>query len=315
MEIVRYNHLNSYLKNLFGERVLKICVDGHFTCPNRDGKCSFGGCIFCGERGAGDNLFAINKIGKNDKVLTSIEKQVNYFLNSYKGDRANKFIVYFQNFSNTYDTIPNLKDRYDRALACSDKIVGLSVATRPDLIDEDVARLLKSYTDKYMVTVELGLQTASDVIGKKINRGFDTECFVKAVDLLKRSGIKVVAHVMIGLPGESVKLVSDTIEIINNCKCDGVKIHSTFVLADTALNEMYIKGEYFPIDIDYYVEYVVKIISNLDNNIVIHRITGDPPKDKLIAPLWTARKKIVINEINKRLNELDVIQGDKKIKF
>lgn len=315
MEIVRYNHLNSYLKGVFGERVLKICVDGNFTCPNRDGKCSFGGCIFCGEKGSGDNLFAINKIGKNDKTIKSIEDQVKYFLESYKGDRANKFIVYFQNFTNTYDTIENLKIRYDTALSCSDKIVGLSIATRPDCIDPHIVNLLKSYTDKYFVTVELGLQTANDEIGKVINRGFDTIRYIDATKLLKENGIHVVSHVMVGLPTEREKDIEKTIDVINSCKSDGIKIHSTFILNNTPLHDMYKSGEYNPISLEYYALMVAKIISNLNKDMVIHRITGDPPKDKLIEPIWTARKKIVINEINRKLSEFNVVQGDKKLKF
>lgn len=315
MEIVRYNHLNSYLKNIFGERVLKICVDGNFTCPNRDGRCSFGGCIFCGEKGSGDNLFAVNKIGKNDKTIQSIENQVKYFLSSYKGERANKFIVYFQNFTNTYDAIHNLKLRYDAALSCSDKIVGLSIATRPDCIDKDVVELLKSYTQKYFVTVELGLQTSNDEIGKLINRGFDTSRYIESVKLLKENNIHVVSHVMIGLPNEKEKDIENTIDVINNCNSDGVKIHSTFVLKNTILNDMYAAGRYVPITLEYYTNIVAKIISNLNKDIVIHRITGDPPKDKLVEPMWTARKKIVINEINKKLMNFDIIQGDKQLKF
>lgn len=315
METIRYNHLNSYLKNKFGERVLKICVDGNFTCPNRDGKKSTGGCIFCGEKGAGDNLFALNKIGKSTSVISSIEDQIKYFLSSYKGERAEKFIVYFQNYSNTYDCVENLKLRYDHALAVSDKIVGLSVATRPDCIDEEIVKLLKSYTDKYSVTVELGLQTASNLIGKEINRRFDKEEFVSAVELLKANNIEVVAHIMIGLPGESDKSIYDTIELINNCHCDGVKIHSTFVLKNTKLADMLKEDKYTPITMDYYVQRVAQIISNLDKNIVIHRITGDPPKDKLLSPHWTERKKVVINAINKKLNELNIVQGDRKEKI
>ena len=315
MEIVRYNHLNSYLKNVFGERVLKICVDGNFTCPNRDGTCSFGGCIFCGEKGSGDNLFAINKIGKNDKTIKSIENQVKYFLNSYKGERANKFIVYFQNFTNTYDTVENLKIRYDAALNCSDKIVGLSIATRPDCIDPNIVNLLKSYTDKYYVMVELGLQTANDEIGKIINRGFDTARYIEVAKLLKENGIPFVSHVMIGLPNESEKDIETTIAVINNSNSDGIKIHSTFILNNTVLHDMYLNGEYTPISLEHYALMVAKIISNLNKDIIIHRITGDPPKDKLVEPEWTARKKIVINEINRKLSALNIVQGDKKLKF
>lgn len=310
MEKVRYNHLNSYLKDKFGSRTLKVCVDGGFTCPNRDGKVSFGGCIFCGDMGAGDLIKY-----RSGCVYQSIVNQINGFLNSYRGERAEKFIVYFQSFTNTYDTIENLKKKYDTALASSDKFVGLEVATRPDCIDEEVAKLLASYKDRYYVCVELGLQTASDDIGKLINRGYTTEDFANAVKILKKYDIDIVAHIMVGLPKETIKSVEDTVEFVNKCGVNGVKLHSTYVMKNTKLAQMYEAGEYEPVSQEYYVDMVAKIISNLNSDIIIHRINADPPKSELEAPLWVARKKLVINAINKSLNDKDIMQGDKKLKF
>ena len=310
MEKVRYNHLNSYLKDKFGSRTLKVCVDGGFTCPNRDGKVSFGGCIFCGDMGAGDLIKY-----RSGCVYQSIVNQINGFLNSYRGERAEKFIVYFQSFTNTYDTIENLKKKYDTALASSDKFVGLEVATRPDCIDEEVAKLLASYKDRYYVCVELGLQTASDDIGKLINRGYTTEDFANAVKILKKYGIDIVAHIMVGPPKETIKSVEDTVDFVNKCGVNGVKLHSTYVMKNTKLAQMYEVGEYEPVSQEYYVDMVAKIISNLNLNIIIHRINADPPKSELEAPLWVARKKLVINAINKSLNDKDIMQGDKKLKF
>ena len=157
--VERYKHLNKYLKDKFGERTLKICIDGGFTCPNRDGKVGIGGCIFCSEKGSGEHI----------NSAKNITEQVENFFKSYKAERANKFIAYFQNFTNTYDSISNLKEKYDSALI-DDRIVGLSIATRPDCINEDIVKLLSSYTDKYYVTVELGLQTFSDTTATLINR-------------------------------------------------------------------------------------------------------------------------------------------------
>ena len=310
MEKVRYNHLNSYLKDKFGSRTLKVCVDGGFTCPNRDGKVSFGGCIFCGDMGAGDLIKY-----RSGCVYQSIVNQINGFLNSYRGERAEKFIVYFQSFTNTYDTIENLKKKYDTALASSDKFVGLEVATRPDCIDEEVAKLLASYKDRYYVCVELGLQTASDDIGKLINRGYTTEDFANAVKILKKYDIDIVAHIMVGLPKETVQSVEDTVDFVNKCGVNGVKLHSTYVMKNTKLAQMYEVGEYEPVSQEYYVDMVAKIISNLNSDIIIHRINADPPKSELEAPLWVARKKLVINAINKSLNDKDIMQGDKKLKF
>lgn len=304
MEEVRYNHLNSYLKSIFGERTLKICVDGNFTCPNRDGSKGHGGCIFCGRLGAGDLIKY-----RRTELVDSIQSQVNGFLNSYRGARANKFIVYFQSFTNTYDTPNNLKLKYDTALSVSDKIVGLEVATRPDCITHDIAKLLASYKSKYYVCVELGLQTANDDVGQTINRGYSTADFKNAVEILHLYNIPIVAHVMVGLPHEKPSDILETINAINSCKCEGVKIHSTYIIQDTKLEMMYKRGEYTPISQEYYVEQVADIISHLNKDIIIHRITADPPKDILIAPEWTLHKKVVINEINKILKVKNIRQG------
>ena len=310
MEKIRYNHLNSYLKDKFGSRTLKVCIDGGFTCPNRDGKVATGGCIFCGSMGAGDLIKY-----RTDTILKSIESQVMGFLGSYRGERAEKFIAYFQSFTNTYDTVYHLKLKYDIALSSSDKFVGLEVATRPDCINEEIAKLLATYKDRYYVCVELGLQTANDDIGNIVNRGYCTQDFISAVEILKKYNIDVVAHIMVGLPNEQEIDIADTITLINNCGVNGIKLHSTYVMKDTKLEDMFKLGKYITIEQDYYVDIVAKIISNLNKNIIIHRINADPPKDKLVAPLWTARKKIVMNEINRKLDNLDIYQGDKKYPF
>lgn len=302
----RYNHLNSYLKNKFGKRTLKICIDGNFTCPNRDGSKGKGGCIFCGCLGAGENIK-----GRTHECIQSILSQVNGFLNSYRGDRAESFVAYFQSFSGTYDLVENLKLKYDTALSVSPKIVGLEVATRPDLISDDIINLLKSYMPKYYVCVELGLQTSNDLIGKKINRCYSTRDFVESAKKLKENGIDVVVHVMVGLPDETLEDVLSTIDILNECKVNGIKIHNTYVLKDSKLNNLYSAGKYEPITMEYYIDVVCKIISRLNNDIIIHRITGDPPKDTLVAPKWANHKKLILNAIQKKLNEENIFQGDK----
>lgn len=304
MEKIRYNHLNSYLKSIFGSRVLKICIDGGFTCPNRDGRAGEGGCIFCSKLGAGD-LIKYRK----DRVLESIKSQINGFLNSYRGERAEKFIAYFQSFSNTYDSIESLKCRYDTALGVSDKIVGLEIATRPDCINDDIARLLATYMDRYYVCVELGLQTANDDIGRLVNRCYTTADFVDACEILNKYGIPVVAHLMVGLPREREEDILQTVRVINSSHCRGIKIHSTYILEGTALAKMFENGEYTPITQEYYVDCVAKIIKNLDKDIIVHRISGDPPKEELVAPDWVTHKKLVINSINKRLKDDDIVQG------
>ena len=294
----RYNHLNEYLKNKFGERTLKICVDGGFTCPNRDGKIGTGGCIFCSERGSGDHI---------DSTL-SIKKQVEEYFKSYRAERANKFIVYFQNYTNTYDSIENLKKKYDAALI-DDRIVGIAIATRPDCINEEIAQLIKSYSNKYYVWVELGLQTSNDHIGKIINRGYNTSEFSKAVDILNKYNIDVVAHIMVGLPNETKNDIKNTVKFINNSKIAGIKIHSTYIVKNTILENMYLNGEYTPITLEYYLDCLTYIITHINSNIVIHRISGDAPKNLLIAPEWNLHKKWILNGFEKILKNENLFQG------
>ena len=297
----RYRHLNTYLKEKFGERTLKIPVDGGFTCPNRDGKISKGGCMFCSQRGSGEHL-----------KLKPIPVQVKEHLESYRGKRANKFIVYFQNFTNTYDTISNLKKKYDSSLI-DEKIVGLDIATRPDCINQDVIKLLKTYKNKLDVTVELGLQTTNDYVAKLINRGYSLATFTKAVNMLNEARIDVVVHIMIGLPNETKEDIIKTTEYLNTLKISGIKIHSTYIVKDTILEKWYKEGKYEPITLDYYLENLLYVITHIDKNIVIHRITGDAPKELLVEPKWNMHKKWILNGLDKIMNEKNLFQGCKKI--
>lgn len=296
--IDRYNHLNKYLINKFGERTLKICIDGGFSCPNRDGTSGTGGCIFCGERGSGEHLNATN----------SISTQVKNHLESYRGARANKFIAYFQNFSNTYDTLENLKLKYDAALI-DDRIVGLAIATRPDCINKEVIELLKNYSKKYYVWVELGLQTSNENTAKLINRGYTNDVFTNAVKLLNENNIDVVTHIMVGLPNESMEDLKNTVSFINNQQIQGLKIHSTYIIKDTKLENMYNNRFYTPITLEYYLDSLTYIITHINPKIIIHRISGDAPKDLLIAPNWNLHKKLVLNGLDIILREQNLYQG------
>ena len=297
-DLERYKHLNEYLKEKFGERTLKICVDGGFTCPNRDGTCGYGGCIYCSEKGSGELI-------NNNKNIT---EQVKEYFQSYRAKRANKFIVYFQNFTNTYDTIENLKRKYDSALI-DDRIVGLSIGTRPDCINEEITKLLSSYTDKYYVCVELGLQTSNNEIGRIINRGYTSEQFTEAVNILNKYNIDVVAHIMVGLPNETKSDVMDTVDFINNHKIQGVKIHCTYVVENTVLADMYRNGTYTALELDDYIETLIDIMTHLNPNFVIHRISGDAPKDILVAPKWNVHKMWILHGFEKRFIGRDLWQG------
>ena len=293
----RYKHLNKYLKDKFGERTLKICIDGGFSCPNRDGRVGYGGCAFCSERGSGEHI-----------VPDKISNQVKHYFSSYKAERANKFIAYFQNFTNTYDSIENLKMKYDAALI-DDRIVALAIATRPDCISEDICKLLKSYSKKYYVWVELGLQTSNENTGKVINRGYTDEQFSAAVSLLNKYNIDVVTHIMVGLPGENFDDIKNTVEFINNHSIQGLKIHSTYVVKNTRLADMYFNGTYTPISLEYYLDCACYILTHISPDIVIHRVSGDAPKDLLIAPDWNLHKKWIINGLDKLFRDKDLYQG------
>lgn len=304
MENYRYNKLNEYFKRKFGERTLKICIDGGFSCPNRDGTCGTGGCIFCSEKGSGDHISNLNTINS----LKNIEFQIANHFKSNRANRANKFIAYFQNYTNTYDTLENLKAKYDIALM-DNRIVALAISTRPDCINEDICKLLASYKNKLAVWVELGLQTSNNNTGKFINRGYSSEDFTNAVNLLNKYNIEIVAHIMIGLPNEDFQDIKKTTDFLNRHSIQGLKIHSTYVIEKTRLADLYKKGDYSPITLDFYIEMASYILSHINSNIIIHKISGDAPKDLLLAPEWNCHKKWIMNGIDKYLKDHDLWQG------
>lgn len=291
-----YNNLSSYLREKYGKRMKKICIDGGFTCPNRDGKCGVGGCIFCGERGAGEHI----------SPSLSIKTQVKNALNEAKTDDL--FIAYFQNFTNTYAKPEILKERYDSALIDS-RIKILSVGTRPDCIDEEICRLLDTYTDKYEVWVELGLQTANDNTAKIINRGYMRAVFEKAVSLLKKTNVKIIVHLMLGLPTETKKDAIETAMYLSGFDIFGVKIHSLYVMHGTALAKMYEENRYTPPSLSEYADMASEVLARISPKAIIHRITGDAPKDLLLAPEWNKGKSDIIDAVNSAMKSKGYTQG------
>ncbi len=283
-----YNNLSGYLRKKYGKRLSKICIDGGFSCPNRDGKCSTGGCIFCGERGAGEHI---------DPTL-SIKEQVSTAISRARAD--DEFIAYFQNFTNTYADTKTLKERYGAALI-DERIKILSIGTRPDCIDDENAALIASYMAEREVWVELGLQTANDKTAELINRGYAKDVFERAVEILSRYGIKIVVHLIIGLPGEGHSDVMKSVKYLSRFPIFGLKIHSLYVMEGTRLCEMYRSGEYTPLSLDEYARTAADAIASVSPDIVIHRITGDCPRDLLIAPEWSRNKHRVIERIQKLL--------------
>ena len=293
---MRYNNLSGYFRKKYGKRVKKICIDGGFSCPNRDGTCGIGGCIYCGERGAGEHI----------NPLTSIGEQVRAELS--RGKAEDIFLAYFQNFTNTYAPMETLRERYDAALI-DERIKLISIGTRPDCITEEIADLLASYMDRYEVWVELGLQTANDETAALINRGYKAETFEHAMKILSARGIPVVVHLIVGLPGENIEHIKKTAAYLKPFSIFGIKIHSIYVMEGTALAEMYKNGEYTPPTLAEYVDGATYLISHLNPEIVLHRITGDCPKELLIAPLWNADKNEIIDKINKNIEENNLHQG------
>lgn len=292
-----YNHLNDFYKEKFGERVLKIPLDGGFTCPNRDGTKGFGGCIFCSNRGAGDRL-----------VPVPVQDQISTFFASFKAQKANKFLAYFQNYSSTYKPAGELRKIYDSALS-DERIIGLDIATRCDCIYKEVCELLAEYNEKYFVQIELGLQTSSEETHKITNQRITNNDFKNAMKLLNKYGIYTVIHLMVGLPGENHENISKTLSFLGYFDYQGIKIHSTFVEKNTVLNELYQDGKYSPITYENYMEELIYILTHISPNVIVHRISGDPYLPNFVAPEWMAHKKRVLNHVEELMNNRGLKQG------
>ena len=297
-----YNNLSGYFRKKYGKRLGKICIDGGFSCPNRDGTCGTGGCIYCGERGAGEHIFTKD----TESIAKSISEQVARGLAGAKEDDL--FVAYFQNFTNTYAPIATLKERYDAALIDS-RIAALAIGTRPDCISEEVAKLIAGYKDKCDVWVELGLQTANDETARLINRGYGKERFKEAMEILSRYGISVCVHLIIGLPGEDDDDIRRTVEYLADFSIWGIKIHSIYVMEGTRLAEMHRENLYTPPTLEDYIRRAVYIITHISGDIIIHRLTGDCPENMLIAPDWNRNKHALIERIQHELSASGLYQG------
>lgn len=284
-----YHTLSDHLRATQGQKLRKICIDGGFTCPNRDGTCGVGGCVFCGERGAGEQL---------DPSL-DIRRQVQARLE--KSEPNDKWIAYFQNFTNTYAPVEVLRSRYDAAL-CDDRIRILDIGTRPDCINEEIVKLLASYQNRCTVWVELGLQTANEPIAALLNRGYDNACFTRAVELLHAYGIPVIVHMIVGLPGETREDLLHTVDFINRHPIEGVKIHSLFVMENTVLAQWYAQGSFVPISMQQYVEWAMDVLTHLRPDLIIHRLHGNCLRKLLVAPDWIIRRDAILYAIHCRMH-------------
>lgn len=290
---MKYTTLNNYLKERFGEKVYKIALNGGFTCPNRDGKIGTRGCIFCSKGGSGDfaespDLTITEQIDNGKKRL---EKKI----------KNGKYIAYFQAFTNTYAPVEKLRAIYTEAVIHPD-IVALSIGTRPDCLGDDVLALLDELNKIKPIFVELGLQTINEDTARYIRRGYTLEVYDKAVADLHKIGINVVTHIILGLPGESKNDMLKSVEYA--CKVtDGIKLQLLHILKGTDLAKDYEQGKFKVLTLEQYTEIIKECVQIIPENVVIHRLTGDGAKKDLIAPLWSADKKTVLNTINRTLKD------------
>ena len=286
-----YLTLNEHYRRLFGCKVYKLSIDAGFTCPNRDGKISHGGCIFCG--GDGSGAFAAS--GCNiAQQLENAKQRVE------AKNKGGKYIAYFQSFTNTYGPVEKLERLYREALAAED-VVGLAIGTRPDCLGPEVVELLKVLHREKYISVELGLQTVHKASADYIRRGYDTAVYFDAVRRLKEAGIEVVTHIILGLPGETPEMAAETTRQAVAAGTDGVKFHLLHVLRDTDLEKDFRAEKFRCLELEEYAQWLKICLKEVPPEVVVHRITGDGAKKDLIAPLWSGDKKRVLNYLNKVL--------------
>jgi len=294
-----YFKFSEYLKNRFGGKVWKVPVEAGFTCPNRDGHKGEGGCIYCSV----DSFDGAEQGKIQDQVTARIEK--------LKKRNINKYIVYFQSYSNTYGDLATIKGRIDASLV-DDGIVAIHIGTRPDVIDEVKLAYLQTLTERYEVVIEYGLQSSNDETLIDINRGHTVQDFVDAVELTHRYDIKTCAHLILGLPGDSREDMINSIKLINDLKIHSVKFHHLHVVKGTKLAEMYANGEVEMLTEDEYIDILAESIGRLNDDVVISRIVGDAAGDTLIAPDWPNNKGIFEQKLRDRMMKLGITQGSLK---
>lgn len=300
-----YYSVDAYCKNTYGEKLYKIAVNTGLGCPNRDGLSSTGGCIFCSAGGSGD--FAVD-YSLQHSISDQLQTGITFFHNKKIG---NRFIAYFQAYTNTYAPAEVLQPLFREALA-EPTVAGISIATRPDCLPEDIMTMLvhvrQDFPDKF-IWIELGLQTIHEQTARFIRRGYPLAVYDDVVLRLKAAGFPVITHLILGLPGENREMLLQTIDHMNRIGTWGIKLQLLHVLDGTDLGTLYQNGQYQPLDKDTYLEDVIACIARLSPEIVIHRVTGDGPSDLLLAPMWSRNKRDVLNTLHHRLKQQNVYQG------
>lgn len=298
----RYHTWNYYLRRTFGEKVFKVSLNGGFTCPNIDGTKSIGGCTYCSSLGSGD--FAGNPQKSIHEQFSEVKAQL------HKKWHDAKYIAYFQANTNTYAPVSVLREKFEPVLN-EENVVGLSIATRADCLPDDVLDYLSELNGKTNLFVELGLQSISDETGRKINRAHTYSEFLQGYNALRERGIKTCVHLIVGLPGENRDMILKSALTVARLKPHSIKLHLLHILKGTVMAEQYARGEFDVLSRDEYVNLIVDILELISEDTVIQRLTGDGGRDSLIAPLWSLKKFVVLNEIDKEMVRRDCYQGDR----
>ncbi len=301
MQTQRFYSLNNFLRERHKEKVIKLSIDGGFTCPNRDGRVATKGCIFCSAHGSGD----FTSLEKGN-ITKQLESAVN--LLSTKWGDSKKYIAYFQSYSNTYAPVNVLKAKYEEALAFPG-VVGLAIATRPDCLDDEIIEYLAELNTRTHLWIELGLQTMHEHTAKLINRAYPLSCFEEAVHKLHAKNIETVVHLILGLPHETKEDMLASARYISKLPLQGIKLHMLHILDNAPLGKYYLENPFPILSDEEYIALLGDILCILPPNLVIHRLTGDGPAAHLIAPLWTKNKKKVLNDLNRYLKEVNIYQG------
>lgn len=296
----RYNTLNRFLREKFGEKVFKISLDGGFTCPNRDGKVARGGCTFCSSSGSGD--YAGSRALSIGTQFDNVKEMMN------KKWKEGKYIAYFQAYTNTYAPVDELRRKYEEAIN-KEGVVALAIGTRPDCINKEVLDLLAEMNEKVYTWVELGLQTIHNESARHFNRGYDLEVFDKAMEGLKSRGIDTVVHCIFGLPGETKEMMLETVDYVARCGAQGIKFHLLHLMEGTRMVKDYEDGTLKFLTQEEYIDLICEGVSRIPQNMVVHRLTGDAPRKLLIGPMWSLKKWEVLNAIDKALEDNDIYQG------
>ena len=297
----RYNQYSAYLKEIFKTKVYKITLDAGFNCPNRDGTLSNSGCIFCDASGSYSQAQP-SELSVKEQLLLGVENL------KHSKFKAKKFISYFQAYTNTYKPLEELKEIYSQGLSHED-VVGISIGTRPDCVDEQKLDLIASYTQNYNTWIEYGLQTVHDKTLAFINRGHDFECFLKAYEQTKERNINTCAHVILGLPNESKEDMMQTAKTLADLKIDGVKLHLLCAMKGTKLAEIYENGEFKPLDEDEYVNLVCDFLELLPQSTIIQRLAGNGLVGQTVAPKWIQKKFEILNKIDREFVRRNSWQG------